>query len=168
MSIALEMLDLVLSCVQELGIIFGVGGEVVLLVLYLFAIRDFTIDTKEMSVTNAVRRVVNAGLACIVLSGIGITALHCLSGEVGIVLQPAYIAKWLLIVAVVATALYHRHIAFSKGMLEGLVGALWFGMLLIHLIAPAVSGGLVAVSLAAWIVCFVSVWAGIGSYGEAL
>ena len=161
MSVPLEIVDLLFFCIQQFGILLGVGGEVVVLVSYLLAIRDHTIDAAEVGSFRKVRGAVNLGLGCIAISGLGITAIHGISAQMDILAQPAYISKWLLVCMIFGLAFYTKRLELSKGIAEGVVGAIWLAMLVLHITAPIITWGLLGALFGAWILVFMTIWVGV-------
>lgn len=161
MSVPVEMVDLLLYALQQLGIILGVGSEVILLVLYVFAIADHDIDAKEIAFTTATKRFLMLGLLSIVLSGIGITIRHALFGETNIVFEPAYVLKWILICLAFAMVRFGGQLALRKGIRTGLGGAVWIALLIVHIVAPVTTWGWLIGLSALWLMLFMSVWSGI-------
>ena len=158
MSAPMEILDLLFYCVQQLGIMLGVGGEIIILVAYLLDIRDAAVTPKEEHFARVVKRVVHIGLVSIILSGIGITFVHFSSLQTATVLEPAYLFKWSLIVVLVVISLLNRTISLSSGLIEGLAGGTWLALLLVHVLAPVTSWSFLGVLYAIWMLAFVVCW----------
>lgn len=136
MSFSADVLILVLYSVQQLGVVLGVGAQAIILVTYLVATRDRVIEVKEEQFANAVHKVLSFGLFLIVVSGVAITAIHYLAGEMAVVYSPAYLFKWILIGILVGAEVIRRKKAFPHFFWEGVVGANWFALFIIHILAP--------------------------------
>ncbi len=132
-------LDLVLYCAQQLGIMLAVGAETTVLVAYILSMRDGIIDPSEAHFARIVHRALIVGISCIVVSGIIITVVHSSIGESAIIYEPVFLFKWALILAVTCIYLWQRKKAFSHYLIEGLVGATWFSLFLVHIFAPLIS-----------------------------
>ncbi len=156
----MEILDLLFYCVQQLGIILGVGGEALLLVLYLLAIRDTQINEAEEHVAHTVKRVITIALGFIVTSGIGITLIHFSSLQGSTVFEPAYLFKWSLIGLLVLISFTNRSITFSSRFIEGVVGGIWITLLLVHVLAPVTSWSFLGMLYAACTIGFIICWTG--------
>ena len=166
MSAPLDVWNFLLYCMQQLGMLLGVGGAVFLLLVYLFAVRDTRISTSEEGISRAVRRVSTIGLFIIIFSGAGITYLHGVGGQSATIFSPAYIGKWALIVAILCISIFYRKLKLTGGLIEGVAGGTWIALFLLHVIAPVTSWTLLAVSYLAWMTGFVIVWS-IGIYALA-
>src|SRR3989344_2582937 len=86
-----EMVALVLYSFQQFGVMLGVGAETILLVVYLMSLRDGVVEPKEAQFARAIRKTLYIGLCIIIFSGAGIAGYHALLGQIGIILQPAFL-----------------------------------------------------------------------------
>src|SRR3989344_346954 len=118
-----ELFPLGLYLVQQLGVMLGVGASSVLLVTYLVSMRDGIVEPAEARFARVVRRVLEIGLICIVLSGAAITAMHAVAGQGDVISSPAFFFKWILIAVVSIGLLLHRPKPFSSVVWEGFMGA---------------------------------------------
>ncbi len=160
MSVPMEILDLLFYCVQQLGIMLGVGGEIILLVAYLLDIRDADVSATEVHFAHTVKRVVHIGLFCIIASGIGITFLHFSLLQGDTVFEPAYLFKWSLIVVLTVISVFNRSISLSSGLIEGLSGGTWLALLFVHVLAPVTSWSFLGILYAVWMIAFIVCWTG--------
>jgi hypothetical protein len=156
MVLSSDFIGLILYCVQQLGVTLGVGSQTILLVAYLIWMRDGILDSKEAQFSRAVRAVLNTGLMCIVVSGVGITLMHMLAGESSTVLAPAYLFKWLLIVLTVVLTLISRN--STRSILYGVAGGTWYALFLVHILAPVTTWSNLLTLYAVWLVGFVLCW----------
>src|SRR5581483_881342 len=92
-----DVINLVLYCLQQLGVTLGVGAQTILLIAYVQAMRDGVVDSKEAQFSRALSVVLNAAIICVVVSGLGITALHLIAGQSDVVYSPAFLFKWVLV-----------------------------------------------------------------------
>jgi len=159
MSTTLELWTLLFYFVQQLGVMLAVGGEVIVLVAYLRAIRDTNISETEASFARAVRHVVFVGLVCIIISGIAITYIHIAINQATTIFEPAYIFKWTLIGVLLLVALLHRRVTISTNIAEGLIGGTWLALFFLHVLAPVTSWSMLGRVYVLWIVCFMFFWA---------
>lgn len=156
MLFSVELLNLVLYCMQQLGIALGLGAQTIMLVAYVTAMRDGVIDDKEAQFLRATRRTLWVSLTLILVSGLVITALHALAGQAATVLMPAYLFKILLIAAVVLlTALLHT---LPETFAEGLLGGTWYALFMVHILAPVTTWTNLLTLLAVWMAGFILVW----------
>jgi hypothetical protein len=159
MALSGEVINLILYVAQQLGMTLAVGAQTIVLLAYLLAMRDRVVDAKEAQFRRAVRSVLFAGLGLVVLSGLGITALHFLSGEFSVLFAPAFVFKWVLVIAV-----FILGIGIGLGWLpewagEGVVGGTWYALFLLHVLAPVTGWPTLLLLYAGWLVTFFLIWA---------
>ncbi len=156
MFFSVEVLNLVLYCVQQLGIALGLGAQTIMLVAYVMATRDGVVDGKEAQFLRATRNTLWVSLALVVLSGLAISALHMMALQQATVESPAYLFKSLLIVVVVLlTALLHT---LPETFAEGLLGGTWYALFLVHILAPVTTWVNLVSLCGLWLVGFMLVW----------
>lgn len=154
-----EVLNLGLYLVQQLGVMLGVGAATITLIAHLVANRDGVVEPHEARFARVIDRVLMVGLLCIICSGVVITAFHSLSGEAGVIFTPAYLFKWLLVtILAVPLIIGHKH-PFPPVVFAGFVGATWYAMFLLHVIAPITSWGDLFLIYAVWVAAFLVLWA---------
>jgi len=154
----LELAALGLYVVQQLGIMLGAGAQVIVLVLYLVAIKDGTVDAKEQYFLSATKRILYLGLVCIITSGALITLIHLSQAQSNIVFTPAYLFKWLLIGLAVGLALFDFKDQPSLAVIKGLAGAIWFGLFAVHILAPETSWFMLGLLFGTWLLGFMTLW----------
>ncbi|MDO8548227.1 MAG: hypothetical protein Q7R71_00975 [bacterium] len=155
MFLSADVVSLLLYCAQQLGVTLGVGAQTIMLVAYLSAMRDGVVDAKEAQFARAVRAVLNTGLVLVVLSGIGITILHGIAGQGDTVFSPAYLFKWLLIAAVLASTLLKN---LPQHIMQGLAGGTWYALFVVHILAPVASWANLLTLYLVWILGFGICW----------
>jgi len=156
MFFSLDLANLVLFCAQELGVAIGVGAQTVMMVAYFQAMRDGLVDAKEAQFLRATRRVSFFALALMVISGLLITALHIMLGDVVTILAPAYLFKWLLILlSIIITATAG---AIPKNIFEALISGNWYALFFVHVLAPVISWTNLLEWWAVWLVGFNLCW----------
>lgn len=154
----LELAALGLYVVQQLGVMLGAGAQVIVLVLYLVAIKDGTVDAKEHYFLSATKRILYLGLVCIITSGVLITLIHLSQAQSNIVFTPAYLFKWLLIMFAVGLALFDFKDQPSLAVIKGLAGAIWFGLFAVHILAPETSWFMLGLLFGTWLLGFMTLW----------
>lgn len=150
------LINLILYCVQQLGVALGLGAQTIMLAAYVIATRDGVIDDVEAQFLRATRRTLYVALSCIALSGLAITALHLAGGQADVVAFPAYLFKLLLIGVVIAlTALLHT---LPETIAEGLLGGTWYALFLVHILAPVTTWSNLLTLWGVWLVGFNLIW----------
>ncbi len=153
-----ELLPLVLNLVQQLGIMLGVGAATVLLVSYLVSMRDGVVEAKEAQFARVVQHVLEIGVVLIITSGAIITIMHATAGQYDIISSPAYFFKWVLVGFVSAALVMRRTKPFAPSILEGLVGATWYALFILHVLAPITVWADLLFLYAAWVAGFTLLW----------
>jgi hypothetical protein len=156
MFLSADFLNLIFYCAQQLGVTLGVGAETIMLAAYLISMRDGIVDEKETQYARAIKRVMVVALWLIVLSGLGITALHLTAGESATVFASAFLFKWVLIVLAIALTLLRRVSKLS--VVEGIIGGTWYALFLVHILAPVTTWFNLGTLYAVWLVGFVLCW----------
>lgn len=137
MFLPIDVINLILYFIQQLGVMCGVGAATVLLITYLVSGRDGVFDARETQFGAAVHKVMIFGLTLIVASGIVITTVHLSTGASAVVTAPAFLFKWMLIILlVVGETLRGRHIFSRHVAWQGLLGAHWYALFVVHVLAP--------------------------------
>lgn len=156
MLFSVELLNLILYCVQQFGVALGFGAQTIMLVAYLQATRDGVIDKVEAQFLRATRITLWVSLFAIVVSGLCITLLHLLAGQEATIFQPAYLFKWLLIaVVILLTALLHT---LPETLAEGLLGGTWYALFLVHILAPVTTWINLLTLWGVWMIGFMICW----------
>lgn len=151
-------LDALLYCFQQLGVMVSVGAETVILIAYMFVTKDGVIDDTEARFSKAIRRALGAGIATIVISGIAITALHSSLGEGSIIFQPAFLFKWLLVLILATAYFVQSKRPFLHYSWEGAVGATWYALFLVHILAPITTWIILFIAYAIFSGLFEGIW----------
>ncbi|HWB34165.1 MAG TPA: hypothetical protein VG753_02525, partial [Candidatus Paceibacterota bacterium] len=160
MSFSVDVVNLILYFVQQLGVMMGVGGETIILIVYFLSTRDGVIEPKEEQFGRAVHKVLGWGLWLMIASGAAITLLHIFSGGSDIVLEPAFIFKWLLLGGIAAAELGQWGRPFANYWWEAAVAAQWYALFIVHILAPITMWGDLIFLYVIWnigfIACFVA------------
>ena len=162
MSFSVDVVNLLLYSAQQLGVMLGVGSASILLVAYLVSLRDGVVDSKEEQFGRAVTRVQTIGLWIIILSGLAITAIHISNGALDIVLSPAFLFKWILIAVLFGASLFRQTNPYPHFIWEGITGATWYALFIVHILAPVVAWIDLIVLYTVWtggfVLCFVAIF----------
>ncbi len=158
MQVPLDLVNLFLYSFQQLGVMLGVGAETILLITYAISVRDGVVDAKETQIARAVGKALLTGLWLMVLSGAAIVALHISLGQAAILLAPAFLFKWLLIAFLLAATFVWRGKPFPTFVWEGLIGASWYALFLVHIIAPVAAWSDLIVLYVVWVAGFLLIW----------
>lgn len=155
------VLDFILWCAQEAGVLLGVGAALLSLVGYVVILRDNRVSAREARYSSAMRRVIALSLLLMILSGAAITALHLSLGQGEIISQPVFIFKWLLIAALSAAYVAMRAQPYGHRLAEGALGGTWFTLFIVHTAVPAVSWSTLCILYAFVMGSFLLVWEGV-------
>jgi len=136
MFFSIELLDFVLFCLQQLGIMLAVGAETIVLINYILAMRDNVVSDKEVRFSKIIHRTILFGLSLIVLSGIPITIIHSMMGEATKIAEPVFLFKWLLVAVLVMLYVWQHKKTYSQYFIEGAIGGTWYALFMIHILAP--------------------------------
>ena len=151
-------MDLLLYVVQQLGVMFAVGAQTIILLAYILSVRDGVVDSQEERFAHAIKKVLFFGIILILVSGAAITALELFSGNHAVVFAPAYLFKACLIGLVVFLSLAIQGDSVPEGILEGLAGGTWYALFIVHILAPVAGWNQLVILYAIWIVGFMACW----------
>lgn len=153
-----SVMDLLLYVLQQLGVMFAVGAQTIILVAYILSVRDGVVDSQEERFAHAIKKVLFFGIVLILVSGAAITALELFSGNQGVVFAPAYLFKACLIGLVVFLSLAIQGDSVPEGVLEGLAGGTWYALFIVHILAPVAAWNELVVLYVIWIIGFMACW----------
>lgn len=161
MALPGEIFALAIYVLQQAGVMLGVGAEVVVLLAYLFGLRVRQPEHDEYR--SSAQFAQRFGLGVMVVSGVGAVVYHGALGQLGILLAPAFLFKWLLIALVMVLYRAERAAesmqALSQTIVRGLAGGTWLALFLVHSIAPATGWSTLLVLYAVWMLAFGVLWA---------
>jgi len=160
MELAGELLSLVVSWAQEIGIVAGVGALTITLVGHLLSLHAHKNET-VFGYVRAARSIRALALMVIIVSGGAAVLVHYQQGTSGVLLAPAYLFKWLLIVLL--TAFYFVELkveGVARDAVEGFEGANWYALFIVHSIAPAVAWMFLLSIYFGWLATFAVIWVG--------
>lgn len=141
---AAEFIGLAFYFFQQLGMALGIGAETVSLATHRDAVAKMPTAW-----------VMRAALTLIVVSGIVITGAHLAAGEAGVLLQPSYLFKWLLIAALIALG---AKASWGGKFRAALSGGTWYALFALHTLAPEASWPLLLAAYGAWMLLFVAAY----------
>jgi hypothetical protein len=153
-----EVLTLGLYLLQQLGVVLGVGAATLMLVAHLVAARDGVVEPAEATFARTIKRVLMVGLLLMVVSGVAITALHSVAGELLVIFSPAFIFKWILIGVVALPLMFAGRHPFPPLWFEGFVGGTWYALFILHVLAPLTTWVDLLLAYAGWMVVFLLGW----------
>jgi len=151
-------MDLLLYVMQQLGVMFAVGAQTIILLAYLLSVRDGVVDSQEERFAHAIKKVLFLGIILILISGTAITALELFAGNHTTVFAPAYVFKASLIGLVVFLSLAIRGDSLPEGLLEGLAGGTWYALFIVHILAPVAQWNHLVLLYVLWIIGFMACW----------
>lgn len=153
----MDVLDLALYVAQQLGIMLGVGAETMLLLLFLFAMRDGVVNKEEGRFLRINKRAIYVSFCCIIVSGAIVTLLHALAGQwVSVVSSPGYMFKWTLIVLALLCTLADAK--STTTFMKGVGAAVWYALFAVHILAPITTWGVLLVVFGVWLLVFMLAW----------
>lgn len=171
MSFPVDLVNLILYCAQQLGVMLGVGAESVLLIVYFLSLHEGRAEPRAEHFVPTVHKVLRWGLVFIICSGLLITAIHIFFGQFNVVFSPAFVLKWLLIGAVAGAEVLRRRGTFAHFAWEGVAGAHWYALFALHILAPVAAWGDLLVLYVLWVAgfmaCFVSIAHAMGAPAPA-
>jgi hypothetical protein len=160
MELAGELLSLIVSLAQEIGIVVGVGALTITLVGHFLSLHAHKNET-VFSYVRAARHIRALALMAIIISGGAAILVHAQLGTLSVLLAPAFLFKWLIIVLL--TAFYFVELkveGMARDAVEGFEGANWYALFIVHTMAPVAGWGLLLAIYLGWLAAFAVIWAG--------
>ncbi len=160
MELAGELLSLMVSLSQQIAIVAGVGALTITLIGHLLSLHAHQNEMVHGYV-RAARSIRALALMVIIVSGGAAVLVHFQQGTPGVLLAPAFLFKWLLIVLL--TAFYFVELKVEglwRDAVEGFEGANWYALFIVHSIAPAVGWTFLFGIYLGWVATFAVIWAG--------
>ncbi len=158
MSFSVDLLSLLLYCVQQLGVVLGVGAQTVLLVFHFIIAREGAVDKREEWLGRAVLSMLSIGLVCIIASGAIITFMHFAAGQAAVIFAPAFLFKWMLIGIICLITFVVGRRPLMHFFWEGVLGSQWYALFILHATAPLISWIDLLILYALWTVAFLILW----------
>lgn len=160
MALAGELLSLMVSLAQEIGIVAGAGAVTMTLVGHLLSLHAHKNET-VFAYVRAARHIRALALITIIVSGGAAMLVHVQSGTLGVFLAPAFLFTWLLIALL--TVFYFAELkveGYARDAVEGFEGANWYALLIVHTMAPVVGWMLLLSIYFGWLAVFAIIWIG--------
>ncbi len=145
---------------QQLGIMLGVGAQTILLCAHLVAVHHGDKENPHVAYAEAARKALGAGFILIVISGLFAVVIHLFSGQADIVLSPAFLFKWALIVVLLAAFFLQSRLREWVNFYYAFTGTTWYALFLVHSLGPIASWGSLWVLYILWGILFTLVWTG--------
>jgi hypothetical protein len=159
MALGGELFSLIVSLVQEVSIVAGVGALTVTLVGHLLSLHAHQSEGTRGYV-RAARHIRALALIGIIVSGGAAVLIHFASGTPAVLVVPAFLFKWVLIALL--TAFYFaewRATGVAQDAIEGFEGANWYALIIVHTVAPVVGWLFLLKLYAGWLITFGVLWA---------
>src|SRR3989344_36798 len=93
-----ELFSLLIYLFQQLGVMLGVGSMTLLLCTHLVAVHRREADSPSTNYAHVAHGALSLSFFLIILSGVGAVVYHYLGGALAVLLQPAFLFSWVLIV----------------------------------------------------------------------
>ena len=145
---------------QQLGIMLGVGAQTVLLCAHLLAVHHGEQENPHAAYAQAARKALGAGFFLIIVSGLFAVVTHLLGGQADIVLAPAFLFKWALIIILLAAFFLQSRLREWVNFYYAFTGTTWYALFLVHSLGPVTSWGSLWVLYILWAILFTLVWTG--------
>ena len=154
-----ELVSLLVSLAQEIGVVVGVGALTITLVGHLLSLHASK-DEAVFGYVRAARQIRAIALITIIISGCVAILVHFQSGTPGVLVAPAFLFKWLLIAALTAFHFVEFSVTgIKRDAVEGFEGANWYALFIVHAAAPAAAWGLLFGIYFGWLAVFGAIWA---------
>src|SRR3989344_259781 len=137
-----ELFSLLIYLFQQLGVMLGVGSMTLLLCAHV------------------AHGALSLSFFLIILSGVGAVVYHYLGGALAVLLQPAFLFSWVLIVILLAAHVLQGRLAQWSNGVYGFAGGTWYAFFLVHTLGPVTSWATLGILYALWILFFAAVWTG--------
>ncbi len=159
MALAGELVSLVVSLAQEIGIVAGVGALTITLVGHLLSLHAHVSET-VYGYVRAARHIRALALMAVIISGGAAVLIHFQTQTPQVLVAPAFLFKWLLIALL--TAFYFvelKVVGLWRDAVEGFEGANWYALFIVHTVAPALGWGMLLYTYLGWLATFAVIWA---------
>ncbi len=153
-----ELLQLSIYIFQQAGIMLGIGAQTVILCTHLLVLHRHESESTEVTLESAARTTLWISFALIILSGLGAVALHWQAVQLEILLAPAFLFKWILILVLLFALALESTLGHWNDAARGFVGATWYALFVIHTLGLASSWLTLGILYAVWLVFFGLVW----------
>ncbi len=161
MLISLHAITVLLSVIQQFGLVLGVGAETVLLLMRISGVTRHESDPRERRFVHAIPLVRDTGIALLLISAIAVTVTEYLGHHLDVIFTPAYLAVCALTVLVTLFTIITHGDSFFEAICEGISGATWYALLLMHALAPALAWRTIFDAYGIWVCVWTVCWVGI-------
>jgi len=127
---------------------------------HLLAVHRREIDSPSTNYAHVAHGALSLSFFLIVISGLGAVAYHYLGGALAVLLQPAFLFSWVLIVILLAAHVLQGRLAQWSNGVYGFAGGTWYAFFLVHTLGPVTSWATLLILYALWILFFAAVWTG--------
>lgn len=159
MALVGELVSLLVSLAQEIGVVTGVGALTITLVGHLLSLHAHK-DETVFGYVRAARQIRAIALMVIIVSGGAAILAHFQSGTPEVLIAPAFLFKWLLIALLAAFHFVEFSVSgVKRDAVEGFEGANWYALFIVHAAAPAAGWGLLFGIYFGWLAAFGAIWA---------
>ncbi len=155
-----EFLYFLIYVAQQLGIMLGVGAQTVLLCAHLIAVHHGEKESPHAAYAEAARFALGVGLFLMIVSGLLAVVTHLQSGQADVVLSPAFLFKWALIIVLTAAFFLQSRLLQRANFYYAFTGATWYALFLVHSLGPVTSWGSLWTLYILWGILFTLVWWG--------
>ncbi len=138
--------------------LIAVSAAVAVAAGYIVALHDGVVSDREARYSKNSRRVLDVGLALMILSGIAIVALHFSEAQGSIVYSPVFLFKWLLILALTTIYIVQRGKPYAHFLVEGATAGSWVALFVVHVVAPDFSWAVLFGLYAVIVGVFLGLW----------
>ena len=155
-----EFFYFVIYVAQQLGVMLGVGAQTVLLCAHLIALHHGDKENPHAAYAEAAYKALGAGFVLVVISGLFAVAIHLLGGQADIVLSPAFLFKWALIIVLLTAFFLQSRLRERINFYYAFTGTTWYALFLVHSLGPITSWGGLWTLYVLWAILFTLVWWG--------
>lgn len=136
----------------------GVGAQTVLLCTHLLQLHRGEPELLHASYAEAARKALSVGFFLIIFSGAGAVLLHVGGENAAVLLAPAFLFKWLLILLALAAFWLHNRLSGWSNVVAGFAGGTWYGIFLVHSLAPVTDWFSLGALYIVWLTLFGLCW----------
>lgn len=133
------------------------GAQTIMLGAHLRELHNPKLHEQEERLVHGARRARVWGLGLVIFSG-AVIALETL-GAPQVLWAPAFVGKWMLLGAALGLELVLQQ-GWWRWAVEGVLGAVWYAVLIVHIAAPAASWPDLLLLFGLWAAAFYVLWTG--------
>ncbi len=136
----------------------GVGAQTVLLCMHLMSVHHGEKENPHASYLHAARFALGIGLFLIILSGLAAVGVHGVGGQLDILLSPAFLFKWVLIILLLGAFIVQGVFNTWGNLYYAFTGGTWYALFLVHTLGPVTSWLTLWILYVLWLIFFMVVW----------